>query len=455
MKRCLVAIVFAASMVAGCQKTDIYYEASTKIEFVGGMKKQTKASETAPSAKNDGQFDNLYAQDFRVWAFKNWDDPLTTNVNEINSEYDGITNLLISYKPGVGEEKGTWKTDKDYYWPGNDKSLKFYAISSSNWTSKDGAEGAETVSVNHTGNSTELGTMTISDFTVSSKADNDLMVADACIQMQQGSTKKDGEEDYVVGNAVEQTFRHALTKVRFNFLTTSTSIPVFVQKIETSNLYNSTDIIASFGETVSFAWNRKSKTTFTDDCDDPIDFAAKGVTEVWPIGGETKTAVANLTDKDGITLSSTVETSIDTWLMIPQSLSNATVTITYILKDRQFSKEFPLDITGVLTEWEPNQFVNYNVTIAPNLIDFDATVSGWNETDVVVGDSGSEVYNSVRATSNETAYTLFYKGELAVGTAVYIKDANGNYTAAAAADYLLEDSRTLKVAEGKVTAISE
>jgi hypothetical protein len=141
--------------------------------------------------------------------------------------------------------------------------------------------------------------------------------------------------------------------------------------------------------------------------------------------------------------------------MIPQSLSNATVTITYILKDRQFSQEFPLDITDVLTEWEPNQFVNYNVTIAPNLIDFDATVSGWNETDVVVGDSGSEVYNSVRATSNETAYTLFYKGELAVGTAVYIKDANGNYTAAAAADYLLEDGRTLKVAEGKVTAITE
>jgi hypothetical protein len=455
MKRCLVAIAFAASVIVGCQKTDIYYEASTKIEFVGDMKKQIKASGAAPSAKNDGQFDNLYAQDFRVWAFKNWDDPLTTNVNEINSEYDGITNLLISYKPGVGEEEGTWKTDKDYYWPGTDKSLKFYAISSSNWTSNDGAAGAETVSVNHTGNSTALGTMTISNFTVSSEADNDLMVADACIQMQQGSTKMEGEGDYVVGNAVEQTFRHALTKVRFNFITTSTSIPVFVQKIETSNLYNSTDIIASFGETVSFAWNRKSKTTFTDDCDTAIDFAAKNVTEVWQIGATTKTAVANLTDKDGITLSSTKQTSIDTWLMIPQSLSNATVTITYILKDRQFSQEFPLDITDVLTEWEPNQFVNYNVTIAPNLIDFDATVSGWNETDVVVGDSGSEVYNSVRATSNETAYTLFYKGELAVGTAVYIKDANGNYTAAAAADYLLEDGRTLKVAEGKVTAITE
>ena len=39
MKRFLVAIVFASSMIAGCQKTDIYREASTKIEFVGDMQK--------------------------------------------------------------------------------------------------------------------------------------------------------------------------------------------------------------------------------------------------------------------------------------------------------------------------------------------------------------------------------------------------------------------------------
>lgn len=391
MKRCLVAIVFASSMIAGCQKTDIYYEASTKIEFVGDMQKQTKA-EGDPSATNDGRFDNLYAQDFRVWAFKNWDDPLTTTVNEVNSEYDGITNLLISYhKPEEGKDKGTWDTGKDYYWPGNDKSLKFYAISSSNWTN-DPVEGdetvRETVSITHTAGSTALGTMTIADFTVAPEADNDLMVADACIQMQQGSTAVDG---VIVDNKVSQTFRHALTKVRFNFITTNTSIPVFVQSIVTSNLYNKTDIEVAFGgENTSFTWTRKTQTTFSDDCDDAIDFAAKGVTEVWQIGGATKTAVANLTDKDGITLNHTKYTPIDTWFMIPQPLSNATVTITYILNDRQFSKEFPLNVEGKLTEWTPNQFVNYNVTIAPNLIEFNATVEGWNERDVVINDSATE-----------------------------------------------------------------
>lgn len=388
MKRCLVAIVFASSMIAGCQKTDIYREASTKIEFVGDMQKQTKA-EGDPSATNDGRFDNLYAQDFRVWAFKNWDDPLTTTVNEVNSEYDGITNLLISYhKPEEGKDKGTWDTGKDYYWPGNDKPIKFYAISSSNWTSKNGLTGAETVSIDHTDNPNGLGTMTISNFTVTSKADNDLMVADACIQMQQGSTAVDG---VIVDNKVSQTFRHALTKVRFNFITTNTSIPVFVQSIVTSNLYNKTDIEVAFGgENTSFTWNRKAQTTFSDDCDADIDFADKGVTEVWEMGGTTKTAVANLADKDGITLNHTKYTPIDTWFMIPQPLSNATVTITYILNDRQFSKEFPLNVEGKLTQWTPNQFVNYNVTIAPNLIEFNATVEGWNERDVVINDSATE-----------------------------------------------------------------
>lgn len=397
MKRFLVAIVFASSMIAGCQKTDIYREASTKIEFVGDMQKQTKASGTTPSATNDGKFENLYAQDFRVWAFKNWDDPLTTNVNEINSEYDGITNLLISYKPGANGAKGTWDTGLDYYWPGTDKSIKFYAISSSNWTTDpveddDPVEGdeivRETVTITHTPGSTALGTMTIADFTVAPEADNDLMVADACIQMQQGSTAVDG---VIVDNKVSQTFRHALTKVRFNFITTNTSIPVFVQSIVTSSLYNKTDIEVAFGgENTSFTWDRKAQTTFSDDCDADIDFAAKGVTEVWQIGGATKTAVDNLTDKDGITLNHTKYTPIDTWFMIPQPLSNATVTITYILNDRQFSKEFPLNVEGKLTEWTPNQFVNYNVTIAPNLIEFNATVEGWNERDVVINDSATE-----------------------------------------------------------------
>ena len=97
--------------------------------------------------------------------------------------------------------------------------------------------------------------------------------------------------------------------------------------------------------------------------------------------------VADLTDKEGITLDNEEYTPIDTWLMIPQSLANKTVTITYILKDRQFSRTFPLAVSNDLTAWAPNQFVDYKVTIAPNMIDFDATVEGWTEKEVFIDDA--------------------------------------------------------------------
>lgn len=384
MKKCLVAIVFVACMVAGCQKTEIYREAQTKMQFVGEIQKQTKASGVAPSATNDTPIANLQAQDFRVWAFQNWDDPLTANVNEINTEFDGIENLLISFKPAVGEVNAKWDTGKDYYWPGANKSLKFYAMSSSNWTTQNGATGAETVSINHDGNSTALGTMTIADFTVAAEADNDLMVADACIQMQQGSTP---EEGVVVGNSVEQTFRHALTKVRFSFITTTTTTPVFVQSVTTTAMANKGDLIVTFGDKMGFAWTTEDTEPFSDDCDKAIDFAAKEVTKVWLKDADEATLVADLTDKDGITLNDDDYTPIDTWLMIPQSLANQTVTITYILKDRQFSRTFPLAVNNDLTAWTANQFVNYKVTIAPNMIDFDATVEGWTEKEVFIDDA--------------------------------------------------------------------
>lgn len=389
MKKVLLAIVFASGIIAACQKTDIVSEARIPLEFKGEMMKQTKSSGT-PSATNDGQMQNLYAQDFRVWAFKNWDDPITTTVNEINQEYDGITNLLISYNPVTKK----WDTGKDYYWPGLNKSLKFYAVSSSNWTTpgNTGATDAETVTITHESNSTSLGTMTIKDFKVTAKADNDLMIADACIQQQKGSTNTT-PAGVLTENSVTQTFRHALTKVRFNFITTSESVPVFVQNITTTALYDKGDLTVDFvGDLESSDWDTEtaaSKVSFTDDYITDINFAAKNVTEVWEDGKEAKTPVASLADKTGITLKSNEYTPLDTWLMIPQTLSEQTVTITYILNKRQFKRTFPLYATS-LTSWEPNQFVTYYVTIAPNMIEFDATVEGWTEKEVTVNDSSTD-----------------------------------------------------------------
>lgn len=50
---------------------------------------------------------------------------------------------------------------------------------------------------------------------------------------------------------------------------------------------------------------------------------------------------------------------------------------------------------------------------------------------------------------------LLYEGELAEGTEVFVADAEGNQTPAEDGDYILEDGRTLKVAEGKVAEIVE
>jgi hypothetical protein len=50
---------------------------------------------------------------------------------------------------------------------------------------------------------------------------------------------------------------------------------------------------------------------------------------------------------------------------------------------------------------------------------------------------------------------LLYEGELAVGTEVFVADAEGNQTPAEDGDYVLEDGTTLKVAEGKVAEFVE
>ena len=50
---------------------------------------------------------------------------------------------------------------------------------------------------------------------------------------------------------------------------------------------------------------------------------------------------------------------------------------------------------------------------------------------------------------------LLYDGELEVGTEVFVADADGNQTPAPDGDYVTEDGKTIKVAEGKVTEIVE
>ena len=62
-----------------------------------------------------------------------------------------------------------------------------------------------------------------------------------------------------------------------------------------------------------------------------------------------------------------------------------------------------------------------------------------------------KVMNTIATDKGE----LLYEGELAEGTEVFVADEEGNRTPAEDGDYILEDGRTLKVAEGKVTEIAE
>ena len=449
MKRSFFAAAIAVILLAaGCQKTEIMNQSGTSIGFATQTGKLTKAEDVAGVA-------TLKSYGFRVWVYRNFTDEYyagpnsTTNPTGLNEIYDAMEALPVTWNTTSSK----WSTTKDYYWPGAGKELKFYAVSCNE---TDFPSLASAVKI--TNNDTETGTTTVENFVVLPTADNDLMVAAPITQAQ-------GEGEGENKNSVKPVFGHTLTKVQFDFKTdaqTMTEHPVYIQNIKTSALKTTGTIALPFTATTekTSPWTLEDATHQYEDnnatvinlpkakdpeTNQPTENEITIDGEVIPTDGTA--------DRTGLTLTAGYQT-LDTWLLLPQDISEATVTVTYIIKNRQFTKTFPLYADN-LTKWDVNQFVKYNVTIAPNLISFEPSVEDWNETDVIVGDNGSEVYDSVRATSNQTAYTLFYKGELDVNTAVFVKDANGIYTAAADAAYLLEDGRTLTVANGKVTTITE
>ena len=95
---------------------------------------------------------------------------------------------------------------------------------------------------------------------------------------------------------------------------------------------------------------------------------------VVPAAGEkAMLVVANPTDEQAI---------FTTWLMIPQEIKGKTVTITYLINDRQFKAIFPLSIETDLEDWVENQYIKYNVTLSPNKITFTADVTDWDKYNV-------------------------------------------------------------------------
>ena len=238
MKKILFAAFAASLLAAGCQKTEVYQPANSgeKMTFSTEMKKITKADgdgttdeteepdnqgTTTPTTPTDGD-SNLISQGFKVWAYADFPLDNVTNVDNETLIYDGMNGMSITYNGG-------WKTPENtqYYWPGTDKYLRFFAVSSAS------VQNMEVTPIHGIGDNATP-SMSILAFTVISESNNDLMVADFRRQHQ-------GQDNRVVN----LNFRHTLSKVEFKFKTTAVDgvLPtVFVQKLEVTGLHNKADL---------------------------------------------------------------------------------------------------------------------------------------------------------------------------------------------------------------------
>ena len=416
MKKILLVAASVTLLAAGCQKTEIVNPVGEPaMTFSTGMKKLTKASGEVADAAADGMV-NLQAQDFRVWAFSNYEDDNTTGI-EKDQIYDGMANLNVYYtETTTGEETSpvmeSWAPAKEYYWPGTGKNLFFFAVSGA-------LKGADLAGTSDVKDSVVVDMvnkkMDVKAFEVKPANPNvDLMVADAVDQHQ-------GDK------SVDLKFHHALSKVEFLFKTVQSSdMRVLVQSIKVEDLVSTGDLSVTLDDAnkeekkdnqqnteevtstvypVIFTWTpttERQTAAFTDD------YAVEYTDWSWGEGNDA-TSIIELADQktkvdpedptaefDRTALAlTTTATPFATWLMVPQDITNKKVTVTYIINSRQFEQVFSLT-TAELTSWDQNQYVRYTVTLAPNLISFVPTVDPWDQYDNkadVEGDQDIEMQN--------------------------------------------------------------
>lgn len=359
MKKILFVAASAILLAAGCQKTEIInHVGGDSLSFSTNMNKLTKAGQQ--DAEKTGEV-NLQEQNFRVWAYGAYEDTNTEAI-ELNAIYDGIANLPVTYAAPTGDAtEGKWGTEKQYFWPGVGKELKFFAVSDGK------AKDASTVTIGG-----DINSLTVANFEVTPESYNtDLMVADF-VQQHQGD------------KIVDLNFHHALSKVEFVFKTIEAEdVTVYVQSLLVKDLETkgtltvapatsapeTTDETGEYSATVTtvaFDWDVTTasvKGTFADD------YAAE---VTYPSDMEEGAD----TDKSALLLTNAAQT-FTTWLMLPQTISGKKVEITYVINNRKFTSIFPLDTT-TLTEWVENQYVKYTIVLAPNIISFNPTVAPWD-----------------------------------------------------------------------------
>lgn len=383
MKKFYFVAVAATLLAASCQKTEILNPVSDQLgmDFTTQFGKLTKAAD----AEGAG-LDNLKEQDFRVWAYAahDYDNTPADDVTEVGI-YDKMADIKVS-----STTDGGWDPGKQYFWPGANKNLYFFAVSDTDEFLGDIGVAETETKVSPVAITMANGTdadglsitaptnMVISNYVVDNdNPNNDLMVADFIKQSQEDNEKK-----------VNLNFRHTLSKVQFLFVTNPVAdINVFVQKLEVVDLKTTGDLTVSpsaFVEnnegaevaTVSFDWDLKDAVAnFVDDYTTPYtgqDFPAS-IDGATPSDEDKQAMKITATGADG-----SAAQQFATWLVLPQSIADKTVKITYLINERQFTNEFALD--KGLTEWAVNQYVKYTINLSPNLISFDANVEEWTPT---------------------------------------------------------------------------
>lgn len=421
MKKILFVALGATLLAAGCQKTEIINPVGNPIGFTTDLGKITKTA--SPDADNDG-YVNLDAQNFKVWSYYAYSE--TLNNIAFGNNYDGIKALDVAYVYNPEAAEGsvhTCSTEKEYYWPGTGKDLDFFAVSTKKtWaatpTHETGDAPTSGVYVAFTGlkgtDNTEVypetRTMTINNYSVANNDPNDdLMVADFVRQNQsEGNPTK----------SVSLNFHHTLSKVQFLFKTNvGDDMRVLVQSVEVEGLNNAgtLTVTAAYptGETrpekptdgsayndavvypVTPTWSAHSGSVkFADDYDEEYKAWEWGTGEdaskIELVDGTKVDLSENTTDpnaaafdKNAMLLDGEAE-PFCTWLMIPQSVENKTVTVTYIINNRQFKSVFALDKGLADKRWNVNQYIKYTVTLTPNLISFTPSVEDWKKPETTV-----------------------------------------------------------------------
>ena len=362
MKKILFVAFAATLLAAGCQKTEIINSVrGDAMTFSTGMSKLTKAD-------NTGDLTTLKAQDFSVWAYYAADDQHTAPDDKWKV-YDKIANVKVS-----DNDAGKWGTTEQYYWPGVGKELIFFAVSADETTigtTTFDTDGTETTT-SKVKISDDRTSLEIENFEVNNEAPYvDLMIADV-VQQHQGD------------KVVDLNFHHALAKVEFLFktITNEDNLTVTVDSLSVADVKTK----GTFSTVQSTQAKSGDDTTGDDTTGD--DTTGGGTTTTYS-GTQTEVgfywtgqdvpkafSVKNTGAPESFVLTDEYQT-YSTWMVIPQGISTTKVTVNYTIGEKTFNSIFDLYTTD-LTKWEPNQYIAYRITLAPNLITFNPSVDDWD-----------------------------------------------------------------------------